>query len=110
MTDQFAEVAGTQIHYESLGEGTAVVLIHTGFSHQGLWDYQIGPLAMRHRVIVYDVRGWGQTADPPGEFSDHDDLRGLLNHLDIAQASLVGFSGGGKIALDFALVYSEMVD
>ena len=110
MTDQFAEVAGTQIHYEALGEGTAVILIHTGFSHQGLWVDQIGPFASRHRVIVYDVRGWGQTADPPGQFSDHDDLRGLLDHLDIARASLVGFSGGGRIALDFALVYPEMVD
>ena len=108
MTDQFAEVAGTPIRYEALGEGSAVILI--GWSNLRLWDDQMGPFARRHRVIHYDVRGRGQTADPPGQFSDHDDLRGLLNHLDIAQASLVGFSGGGKIALDFALVYPEMVD
>jgi len=109
MTDQFAEVAGTQIHYEALGEGTAVILIHGGINNLGMWDDQMEPFARGHRVIRYDVRGWGQTADPPGQFSDHDDLRGLLNHLDIAQAALVGFSGGGKIALDFALVYPEMV-
>ncbi len=110
MTNQFAEVAGTQIHYEALGEGTAVILIHGGINNLGMWDDQMGPFARRHRVIRYDVRGWGQTADPPGQFSDHDDLRGLLNHLNIAQAALVGFSGGGKIALDFALAYPEMVD
>ena len=108
MTDQSAEVLGTQIHYEALGEGTAVILI--GWSNLDLFADQMGPFARRHRIIHYDVRGRGQTADPPGQFSDHDDLRGLLDHLDIAQAALVGFSGGGKIALDFALVYPNMVD
>jgi pimeloyl-ACP methyl ester carboxylesterase len=110
MTDQFAEVAGTQIHYEALGEGTAVILIHAGPMNLGMWDDQGGPFARRHHVIRYDVRGRGQTANPPGQFSDHDDLRGLLNHLDIAQAALVGCSGGAKIALDFAIAYPEMVD
>ena len=108
MTCQFADVNGTRIHYEVRGEGTAVILIHAGINNMGMWDDQMDAFAQRHRVVHYDVRGWGETADPPGQYSDHDDLRDLMNHLGIAQAALVGCSGGGKIALDFALVYPEM--
>jgi pimeloyl-ACP methyl ester carboxylesterase len=109
MSYPFAEVNGTNIHYEKRGTGTAVILIHAGINNMNMWDDQMKPFAQRHRVVRYDVRGWGETADPPRYYSDHDDLRGLLNHLGIAQASLVGCSGGGKIALDFALIYQEMV-
>ncbi|MFQ5436263.1 MAG: alpha/beta fold hydrolase, partial [Anaerolineae bacterium] len=117
MTYQFAELNKAKIHYEERGKGTAVstssgqavILIHAGINDLGMWDDQMDAFAQRHRVVRYDVRGWGETADPPGQYSDYDDLRGLLNYLGVAQAALVGCSGGGKIALDFALVYPEMV-
>ncbi len=108
MTYQFAEVNGTKIHYEERGAGTAVILIHAGVVNMGMWDDQMEAFARHHRVIRYDIRGWGKTAAPPGQFSDHDDLRGLLDHLGIAQGALIGCSVGGKIALDFALSYPEM--
>jgi pimeloyl-ACP methyl ester carboxylesterase len=117
MTYQFAEVNGTKVHYEARGAGTAVstssgqaiVLIHAGVVNLGMWDDQMDAFAQQHRVIRYDIRGWGETANPPMTYSDHEDLYGLLNHLGIAQAALVGCSAGGKIALDFALTYPEMV-
>ncbi len=109
MSYQFAEVNGTKIHYEDRGEGTTVILIHAGVVNMGMWDDQMEAFARHHRVIRYDIRGWGKTAAPPGQFSDHDDLRGLLDHLGIAQGALIGCSVGGKIALDFALSYPEMV-
>lgn len=109
MTYQFAEVNGTKIHYEDRGQGTAVVLIHAGVVNLGMWDEQMDDFAKNYRVIRYDIRGWGETANPPLTYSDHEDLYGLLNHLGIAQAALVGCSAGGKIALDFALAYPEMV-
>ena len=109
MTYQFADINGTKIHYEVQGEGTAVILIHAGINNMAMWDDQMDAFAQHHRAVRYDVRGWGETADPPGKYSDHDDLHGLLNYLGIVQAALVGCSGGGKIALDFGLVYPEMV-
>jgi pimeloyl-ACP methyl ester carboxylesterase len=109
MTYQFAAINGTKIHYEERGTGTAVIFIHAGINDLAMWDDQMEPFAQQHRTVRYDVRGWGDTSDPPGQYSDHDDLRGLLKHLGIEQAALVGCSGGGKIALDFALVYPEMV-
>lgn len=109
MTYQFAEINGTRVHYEERGKGTAVVFIHAGINDLAMWDDQMEPFAQRHRVVRYDVRGWGDTADPSMTYSDHDDLYGLLDHLGIAQAALVGCSGGGKIALDFTLVYPKRV-
>jgi pimeloyl-ACP methyl ester carboxylesterase len=109
VTYQFAEVNGTNIHYEERGEGTAVVLIHAGVVNLGMWDDQMDAFAQNYFVIRYDIRGWGETASPPLTYSDHEDLYGLLNYLGIDQAALVGCSAGGKIALDFALTYPEMV-
>ena len=109
MTYQFAEINGTRIHYEVRGEGTAVVLIHAGIVNMGMWDAQMRALAEKHRVVRYDIRGWGESAKVPGEYSNHEDLRGLLAHLGIERVAIVGCSWGGKIGLDFALVYPEMV-
>lgn len=106
---QFADVNGTKIHYEERGEGKAIVLIHAGIVNMGMWDAQMGDFAERHRVVRYDIRGWGESAQVPGECSNHEDLRGLLTYLDIEQAAIVGCSWGGKVGLDFALVYPEMV-
>jgi pimeloyl-ACP methyl ester carboxylesterase len=109
MMYQFADVNGTKIHYEERGEGKAIVLIHAGIVNMGMWDAQMGDFAERHRVVRYDIRGWGESAQVPGECSNHEDLRGLLTYLDIEQAAIVGCSWGGKVGLDFALVYPEMV-
>lgn len=109
MSFDFANINGTKIHYEVRGQGTAVTLIHAGIANLNMWDDQMDTLAKDHQVLRYDVRGWGETADPPAAYTDHDDLRGLLQHLDIAQTAIVGCSGGGKIALDFALAYPDMV-
>ena len=109
MSYQFVEMNGTRIHYEERGEGTAVVFIHAGIVNLHMWDEQIDVFAQNYRVIRYDMRGWGQTVRTPGEFSDVADLHGLLQHLGVAQAAVVGCSFGGKTAIDFALVHPEMV-
>ncbi len=109
MSFDFADINGTKIHYEVRGEGTAVTLIHAGIVNLHMWDEQMEALAQNHQVLRYDVRGWGETAAPPATYTDHDDLRGLLQHLGIAQTAIVGCSGGGKIALEFALAYPGMV-
>lgn len=61
------------------------------------------------RVVRYDARGFGQAPLPGGPFSHADDLRGLLDHLAIERAALVGNSLGGKVAIDFALAHPERV-
>jgi pimeloyl-ACP methyl ester carboxylesterase len=109
MSYQFVDINGTEIHYEVRGQGTAVVLIHAGNVNMGMWDAQMEALTEKHTVMRYDIRGWGESANVLGEYSNHEDLRGLLAYLDIDRATIVGCSWGGKIGLDFALTYPEMV-
>lgn len=109
MSFEFVEVNGTKIHYETRGEGPAVVLIHAGIVNLHMWDEQMAAFAEKYRLIRYDMRGWGLTEQPSGEFSDVADLYGLLQHLGVTQAALVGCSFGGKTAIDFALTQPEMV-
>ncbi|MDO9378543.1 MAG: alpha/beta hydrolase [Nocardioidaceae bacterium] len=92
-----------ELHYEDLGSGTPVVLIH-GWPLSGRsWENQVPALIEAgHRVITYDRRGFGDSSQPWNGY-DYDsftaDLDVLLKHLDITGATLVGFSmGGGEVA------------
>ncbi len=79
MSYQFAEVNGTRIHYDIQGAGTAVIFIHAGIADLTMWEPQVAAFVKAgYRVIRYDLRGWGETLMPPGEFSDLADLQGLL--------------------------------
>lgn len=95
------------IHYEVAGSGPAVVLIHGGGLDSRMWDDQFSELARTHRVVRYDVRGFGRSEAPSEPFSHVDDLASLLDLLGIESASLVGLSLGGGIALNFALVHPD---
>ena len=53
----FIEVNGTQLYYETLGEGHPLVLIHGGYMDRRMWDDQFSIFAERYRMIRYDVRG-----------------------------------------------------
>jgi 3-oxoadipate enol-lactonase len=106
----FAEVNGARLYYEAMGRGPAVVLIHGGLVDSRLWDAQMKPLSKRFRVVRYDIRGYGRSPAPTGEYYPHEDLRALLDYLKIEKATLVGLSLGGIVAADFALEYPERVE
>jgi non-heme chloroperoxidase len=93
-----------RLHVEdSGGSGRPVVLIH-GWPLSGqAWQAQLGPLRQAgYRVVVYDRRGFGRSEKPSSGFDyDHlaDDLAGVIQDLDLRDATLVGFSmGGGEVA------------
>ena len=104
----FATLNGTNLHYRSDGDpqGTPLVLIHSLGTDLRLWDDLIPRLDPTLRLIRFDLRGHGLSADPAGELTLVDlsaDLAALLDHLEIDKAVILGISIGGLIALDFAL-------
>ncbi|HZY40564.1 MAG TPA: alpha/beta fold hydrolase [Anaerolineae bacterium] len=103
----FADFNGGKIYYEVAGQGRPLVLIHGGLVNSGLWDKQFYVFAEQHRVIRYDVRGYGQSDAPTSPFSHHADVRALLDSLGVERATVLGLSMGGAIAIDFALAYPE---
>jgi 3-oxoadipate enol-lactonase len=104
-----AEVNGAHLAYDMTGNGPALVLIHAGIADRRMWDDQIPALNRDYRVLRYDLRGYGESDIPPEPFAHHDDLAGLLQHLRIDQAHILGVSQGGKVAIDFTLSYPAMV-
>jgi pimeloyl-ACP methyl ester carboxylesterase len=97
------------LHYEIQGNGEAIVLLHSGGADLRDWQWIAPQLAQNYQVIVFDGRGAGQSP-PLLEPADYvEELRSLLNHLQIDRAILVGHSIGGQIATDFALADPERV-
>ena len=91
-----------ELHYEDVGAGRPVVLIH-GWPLSGRsWENQVPALVdAGYRVITYDRRGFGESSQPWNGY-DYDtfaaDLDALLTHLDLQDVALVGFSmGGGEV-------------
>lgn len=93
----------TEIHYEEMGTGRPVVLIHGWPLSLGMWEKQFIPLVEAgYRVIAYDRRGFGRSGKPGGGYEYDtfaDDLQVLMETLDLRDAALAGFSmGGGEVA------------
>ncbi|HET6693186.1 MAG TPA: alpha/beta fold hydrolase, partial [Pedococcus sp.] len=95
--------------YDDEGGGPAVVLLHAGVADRRMWDTQAAVLRSSRRVVRPDLRGFGETPMPPGEFSFADDVVALLDALEIQQAALVAASMGGPVALEIAATWPERV-
>jgi 3-oxoadipate enol-lactonase len=98
------------IAYETHGDGPAVLLVHEGVADRRMWRGQVPVLAPDHRVVAVDLRGFGETPNASGPFSNVDDLREVLDELGIERATVVGGSFGAKVALGFAVTYPERVE
>jgi pimeloyl-ACP methyl ester carboxylesterase len=100
-----AGVNGTELHYVSAGtEGSPVLLVH-GFP-ETWWAFRklIPRLAVHHRVIAVDLRGFGDSANGPGEYdsaTSAEDLSQLIEQLGVGPVHLVGqdISGGTTFRL-----------
>lgn len=103
-----------ELYYETQGTGKPVVLIH-GWPLSGrAWEAQLPALVEAgYQVITYDRRGFGQSSKPWNGY-DYDtlaqDLKGLMEALDLQDATIVGFSmGGGEVARYLGKYGSERV-
>src|SRR5438270_10481819 len=99
----FADVNGSRLYYEMMGEGHPLVLIHGGYMDRRMWDDQFAAFAEHYQVIRYDVRGFGKTELPQAPYSDRQDLYDLLQALGVTKTLLLGLSLGGEVAIDFTL-------
>jgi len=98
------------IAYETHGDGPVVLLVHEGVADRRMWRGQVPVLARDHRVVTVDLRGFGETSNASGPFSNVDDLREVLDELGIERATVVGGSYGAKVALGFAVAHPERVE
>ena len=108
----FAQIHENRLYYEDTGGPGPVVLFSHGFLlDHSMWTPQIEALSSRYRCISWDERSHGMS-EVHGAFTHWDaarDALGILDHLGIKQASLVGFSQGGFLSLRAALTAPERV-
>jgi pimeloyl-ACP methyl ester carboxylesterase len=109
---------GVEIAYEATGEGAPVLLIH-GFASNArvnwrdtLWVKTL--VGAGHRVIAHDNRGHGHSEklyDPADYGADEmaEDARRLLDHLEIAQADVIGYSMGARLTALLAIAHPDRV-
>jgi pimeloyl-ACP methyl ester carboxylesterase len=100
-----------QLSYKDYGQGRPVVLIHGWPLSKDMWEYQIDDLVNAGlRVVKYDRRGFGKS-DKPWNGYDYDtftqDLNAIMEHLDLHDAVLVGFSMGGGEAVRYLAKYGS---
>ena len=101
-----ASVGTIDLYYEEHGSGDPLLLVMGLAADSTAWLFQVPDFARRYRTIVFDNRGVGRSAKPPGPYSIHgmaDDAAGLLDALRIERAHVVGVSMGGMIAQELAL-------
>ncbi|MCE9572690.1 MAG: alpha/beta fold hydrolase [Deltaproteobacteria bacterium] len=102
----FVDVQGVHVHYRVLGEGPTVVLIHGYGASLDSWNGVAEVIAQRHKVIAIDLKGFGWTSRPPGDYSPKAQAHlvwDVLDHLGVGDAALVGHSWGSSVVLAMAL-------
>ncbi|MDS9471643.1 alpha/beta fold hydrolase [Sporosarcina pasteurii] len=103
-------IDGVDVYYHVQGKGIPIVFIHPPLLTSMNFIYQVNELSQRFKVIVFDVRGHGNSSYSEKALTypliSHD-IKQLLDHLKIDKAFICGYSTGGSIALDFLLTYPK---
>lgn len=102
-----------QMAYTEAGAGRAVVLIHGYPFNRSMWNEQVAALSDSYRVIVPDLRGFGETDASQGPVTMNQmaqDVAQLLDRLQISQAVVGGLSMGGYVTLAFYKQFPSRVD
>ena len=102
-TDKFIKTAtNVKLYVKDYGSGDPVILIHGWPLSNEMWEYQIENLVSNnYRVIAYDRRGFGKSSQPWNGYDYDtltDDLKAIIDQLELENITLVGFSmGGGEV-------------
>ncbi|HTM21488.1 MAG TPA: alpha/beta fold hydrolase [Kofleriaceae bacterium] len=108
----FVDVDGVPVRYTDTGQGPAVVLVHGFGSSLDIWGPIVERLAPAHRVIAIDLKGFGWTGRPEGDYSPWAQARLVWKVLDargVRDVAVVGHSWGASVALAMALVQPARV-
>ena len=106
------QISGITLHYEIFGQGQPILFIHGLGSSGRDWEYQVDFFRKDYQVITPDIRGHGQSDNPPGPYTVPmfaADTAKLMEAVDIAPAHVVGISMGGMIGFQLAVDRPELV-
>ncbi|MEP6612251.1 MAG: alpha/beta hydrolase [Mucilaginibacter sp.] len=103
----YIPVNGTKIYYEVYGEGKPLVLLHGAFMDIAMnWGQLIPELSKTRKVIALEMRGHGHSPLPDGKLdlaTMASDVEGVMDHLKVDSADVVGYSMGGSVAYQLTI-------
>lgn len=108
----FQKVDDVQLRYRDRGKGSPIVLIHGFSASSNTWEPIIPELAENRRVIAPDLKGFGWSGRPEGDYSPEAQAElvfELLDDLEVDEFDLVAHSWGSSIALQMALEAPERI-
>ena len=112
--DRYLQINGIKTRYWQMGNhGSTLILLHGGTASIEVWVYTIAVLAKYHRVYAFDMVGSGKSDRPSASYSlryQAKFLRDFMSALDISIATLIGTSMGGGVALQFTLIYPDLIN
>lgn len=103
----FIELGGTDLYYDEVGSGPAVLFMHAGVADSRMWNRQWD--LDGSRLIRFDMRGFGQSALGQDGFTDHADASTVLDRLRVEKAVVVGCSIGAAATLQLANSSPEQI-
>lgn len=110
---QFASVKGVRVHFSDSGEGPPVVLVHGFASSLNVWNGVKKALLPSHRVIALDLKGFGYSSRPDGDYSPRAQAELVLALLDArgveGPVDFVAHSWGSSVVLELSLLAPERV-
>jgi pimeloyl-ACP methyl ester carboxylesterase len=109
---KYADVNGLHMYYETHGTGRPLVLLHGGLMSGETFGPVLSMLAERHQVITPDLQAHGRTADidrPLDARLMAGDIAALIEHLELDQPDLVGYSLGGGVAMQLAFQHPDKI-
>jgi pimeloyl-ACP methyl ester carboxylesterase len=109
---RWVRAGDVDLHVAEAGDGGPLLLVHGWPQHWWSWRHLIGDLATTHRVVCPDLRGFGWSQAPRGDYAKATlagDLLALLDALDIERAHVVGHDWGGWIGFLLAMRAPERV-
>lgn len=101
----------SRLYYEQQGQGEPIVLLHGVGGNHASWFHQVVAWRTKARVITVDARGFGNSEDTEqwGRSAFADDLKALLDELQLPRVSLVAQSMGGGAATAFLVRHPQRV-
>ena len=109
----WAEVEGARVRYVDVGSGPVVVMLHGFASSLETWTAVLPQLAKTHRVIALDLKGFGWTDRPEGDYSPDAQATmvwALLDQRGVKKASIVAHSWGSSVAVAMTLQQPDRVE
>lgn len=106
MTDQMLKTSQSEISYNISGEGEITLLFVHGWNiNKSYWDQQQAKFCKKYQIVAMDLPGFGDSKNLKSEFTIDtyaNDIKDLINHLELKKVVLIGHSMGGRIILEAA--------